>query len=70
VIQASFASERDALAARIEAGVVGGDYDPRPERLREQAARLATILARLAHWRETSRPARLRVRAACAAAAG
>jgi hypothetical protein len=65
-IQASFASERDALAARIEAGVAGGDHDARPDRLREEATRLATVLARLAHWRQTSRPARLRVHATCA----
>jgi hypothetical protein len=69
-LQTSFASERDTLAARIDAGVAGGDHDARPDRLREEAARLATILARLAHWRETSRPARLRVRAGCAVVAG
>jgi hypothetical protein len=64
-IEASFASERDALAERIEARVAGADHDARPDRLREEAARLATFLARLAQWRETS--ARLRVRAACGA---
>jgi hypothetical protein len=61
-----FARERDLLAAHLEAGLDGGGHDPRPFRLDEEAARLATLLARLAHWRETARPARLRIRSACA----
>jgi hypothetical protein len=64
-LAADLAVERDHLAAQLDASLPLAAPDPRPAALRDRAAALASVLARLVHDREVYPPSRWAVITPC-----